>query len=76
MSFPETVQHDARLRAHGICECERENCPHYGRCRVRGKEFHHKKAPGAGGSDELSNCVFICAPCHERVHDTSGLGRI
>lgn len=76
MTFPESVEVGAKSRARGICECARNNCPHYGRCRVRGLEYHHTKRPSAGGSAELSNCEFLCTPCHERAHGESDFGRI
>ena len=77
MPFPESVARGARQRARGTCECTQNTCPHFGRCRVKGAEFHHKKPVSAGGSDQLSNCLFVCKACHERFHDTSGgVGRL
>lgn len=29
---------------------------------------HHIKTKGAGGSDDLSNLITLCADCHYRVH--------
>jgi 5-methylcytosine-specific restriction endonuclease McrA len=77
VSFPESVQRLARQRARGTCECTASWCPHYGHCRLPAKEFHHKKALGAGGDEELANCQYLCTTCHQRAHHTSGeLGRI
>jgi 5-methylcytosine-specific restriction endonuclease McrA len=76
MSFPESVQRLARQRAHGTCECANSSCPHYGRCRLPAKAFHHKKSVSAGGTEELSNCQYLCAACHQRAHDTIELGRL
>ena len=77
VSFPEAVQRLARQRARGTCECTASWCPHYGHCRLPAKEFHHKKALSAGGDEELSNCKFFCAACHQRAHNApGGVGRL
>jgi 5-methylcytosine-specific restriction endonuclease McrA len=77
LTFPESVQRLARQRARGTCECTQTSCPHYGRCRVRAIEFHHKKPVAAGGDDELSNCQFLCKACHSEIHRTAeGVGRL
>jgi 5-methylcytosine-specific restriction endonuclease McrA len=74
VAFPESVELEARQRARGICQCERRTCPHFGRCRVRGAEFHHKRSLTSGGTDELSNCELLCSPCHQRSHAEGDLG--
>jgi 5-methylcytosine-specific restriction endonuclease McrA len=77
MGFPDAVQRLVRQRSHGTCECAASWCPHYGHCRLVAKEFHHKKASGAGGDDELANCQYLCPECHQRAHaTTSDFGRI
>jgi HNH endonuclease len=77
MTFSDDIQRDVRRRAHGVCECTRDACPHFGRCRSSGGEFHRKKSLATGGSDEASNCLLMCKSCHERVHGTSHpIGRL
>lgn len=77
MSFSDETQRDVRRRAHGVCECTRDACPHFGRCRSAGAEFHHKKSVEAGGTDEPSNAQFMCKSCHQRVHgNNSAVGRL
>ncbi len=77
MAFSEGTQLLVRKRAHGVCECSLDACPHFGRCRSRGAQFHHKRAESAGGTDEPANCQYLCVSCHERVHSApSGLGRL
>jgi 5-methylcytosine-specific restriction endonuclease McrA len=77
MAFSDETQVLVRKRAHGVCECTLDACPHFGRCRSRGAQFHHKRAESAGGTDEPTNCQFLCVSCHERVHQSSsGLGRL
>lgn len=77
MAFSEATQLLVRKRAHGVCECTLDACPHFGRCRSRGAQFHHKRAEASGGTDEPTNCQFLCVACHERVHNTrSGLVRL
>jgi 5-methylcytosine-specific restriction endonuclease McrA len=68
LTFPESVKQEAKLRGRGVCECTRNTCQHYGPCKARGSEFHHKKLVSAGGSEELTNCQFLCKPCHEQAH--------
>jgi 5-methylcytosine-specific restriction endonuclease McrA len=77
LTFPDAVQRLARQRARGTCECTSHSCPHYGGCRARATEFHHKKAVASGGDDELPNCQVLCKACHRQVHaKTEGLGRL
>lgn len=77
MAFDEETQRLVRKRAHGVCECTLDACPHFGRCRSRGAVFHHKRAESAGGTDEPTNGQFLCAACHERVHRSrTALGRL
>lgn len=77
MTFSDETQRDVRRRAHGVCECNMAACPHYGRCRSKGVEFHHKKPVASGGTDEPTNCTLMCPSCHQRVHGTAGaLGRL
>ncbi|MGH9019828.1 MAG: HNH endonuclease [Acidimicrobiales bacterium] len=71
MPFSDETQLALRKRAHGVCECTRDACPHFGRCRSRGSEFHHKRAETAGGTDEPTNGQFLCRSCHQRVHGGS-----
>ncbi|HEV2427041.1 MAG TPA: HNH endonuclease [Acidimicrobiales bacterium] len=71
MAFSEETQALVRKRAHGVCECTRDACPHFGRCRSHGAQFHHKRPESSGGTDETANCQFLCAACHERVHAAS-----
>lgn len=71
MAFSEDVKKAAYARAGGRCECNRKNHNHpSGRCTRRPAsrqdgEFHHIKSVLAGGSDTLSNCEFLCKPCHK-----------
>jgi 5-methylcytosine-specific restriction endonuclease McrA len=61
----------------GTCECARDTCQHYGPCKARGSEFHHKKPVGTGGSEELTNCQFLCKLCHQQAHSSGeGIGRL
>lgn len=76
MAFSDSVQQVVRQRATGICECTRSNCPHYGRCRVKGTEFHHKRSVAAGGDDEVANCQLLCPACHRQAHGGGVVGRI
>jgi len=70
--FDDVAQRDIRRRAHGTCECVESSCPHFGRCRVAGKEYHHKKPTTAGGTNDVHNGLYLCGPCHERHHKSAG----
>jgi 5-methylcytosine-specific restriction endonuclease McrA len=77
LTFSDETQRDVRRRAHGVCECTMAACPHFGRCRSKGVEFHHKKAVAAGGTEEATNAQLLCTSCHQRTHGTSGgIGRL
>jgi len=69
LTFPDPVQTAVRRRANGTCECSRNTCSHYGPCKLRGTEFHHKKPPGAGGDDDVTNCQLLCQACHLEAHE-------
>jgi 5-methylcytosine-specific restriction endonuclease McrA len=71
MPFSDHTQREVRRRAHGVCECSLDACPHFGHCRSSGAEFHHKRSEKSGGTDETTNCLFLCKSCHQRVHGTS-----
>jgi hypothetical protein len=68
MAFSEDVKARAYLRSTGQCECRRSTCDvgHSGRCTktltATSGEYHHIVA---GGDDTLSNCEYLCEPCHE-----------
>lgn len=71
MAFSETVKAQAYRRSGGRCECTRRGHGHLGRCAKRltssAGEFHHITAQSKGGSDGLSNCEFLCKPCHQKT---------
>jgi hypothetical protein len=57
----EAAKHRAIERDAWICQM-----PH---CRSRAPlHEHHVKFRSAGGSDELSNLVTLCMPCHAMLH--------
>jgi len=37
-------------------------------CGVFGTNFHHIKSRGAGGSDNQTNLLPLCALCHVNIH--------
>jgi len=76
-----TVREDAagmaRLRAAafarstGICECGTPDCEalpaRLRRVTWRDGQLHHSISRGRGGSDVLSNVVFVTRDCHKRL---------
>lgn len=77
--FSEATQRLVRQRARGTCECALDSCPHFGRCRLAGKEFHHSVPLSKGGTDDTANCQFLCVTCHQWIHGsggTDGIGRL
>ncbi len=75
--FSDDTKRLVRQRAGGTCECSLDTCPHFGRCRVAGREFHHKVDSEHGGLDTPSNCIYLCKACHARVHtSTTQFGRL
>jgi 5-methylcytosine-specific restriction endonuclease McrA len=69
--FSETVKAQAYRRSGGRCECIRKGHGHTGRCATRltqtSGEYHHVTAVAKGGSDGLSNCEYLCKPCHRQT---------
>ncbi len=58
----------AQARRHRAIERDGWTCqmPH---CRSNGPfHEHHRRFRSAGGSDEVSNLVTLCAPCHAMLH--------
>lgn len=74
--FSEATKHMVRRRASGTCECVLTSCPHFGRCRLPGKDYHHKRDADKGGTDETANCQFLCVACHQRIHGSAGTGDV
>jgi len=70
MAFSEATKLAANRRAGGQCECTMTICDHRGRCTNRlGTNWHahHKTSVASGGTDDLSNCLAMCIPCHENT---------
>lgn len=77
MDFTDETKRGARQRAGGRCECTRKSHKHLlGRClavlALSKVEYHHKTAVASGGSNALSNCEVLCAPCHQRIPRPKG----
>lgn len=57
--FSESTKATAYEREGGRCqEC--------GKPTYRGAEYDHRIPCALGGTNELENCVVLCAPCHKR----------
>jgi 5-methylcytosine-specific restriction endonuclease McrA len=73
MAFPQSVKDDAYSRSGGQCECTRTSHPKHspGRCPTQltktSGEYHHRTAVASGGDDTLSNCEYLCIPCHDLI---------
>lgn len=49
-----------------ILERDKHKCRY---CGEIGKFVHHIKARALGGSNDLSNLITLCNPCHMKSHD-------
>jgi HNH endonuclease len=72
MAFSQAVKDAAYRRAGGRCECTMNNCRTHRagvRCNAQLTRWHahHKHSVVAGGSDDLSNYLAMCVPCHENT---------
>lgn len=45
------------------CECARAEV-----CSGRAEHRHHRLMRSQGGSDEASNTIDVCGPCHTWIH--------
>ena len=55
------------IREHPLCE----QCLQEGRL-VEAVHVHHKKPLAEGGTNETSNLIALCKPCHSRIHAKRG----
>lgn len=74
MSFPDNVRYFSMLRAENRCECRTNSC--YCNKDITGRcsndfnlETHHIIPVEEGGVDGISNCLILCKPCHEKIHE-------
>lgn len=66
------LRSDAFHRSNGLCECGREVCllrPTQERLVtwIEG-HLHHVISRAKGGSDELSNVLYVSRRCHVEIH--------
>jgi hypothetical protein len=54
----------ARERAEGRCEVIVSPT-----CSGQGTHVHHRKIRSQGGTNDLSNLLVVCHPCHKFIHD-------
>lgn len=50
-------------RANGLCEAQIT-----GVCEGRGSHAHHILMRSQGGPDDVGNLLWVCLPCHRRIH--------
>jgi len=76
VAFSDAVKAQAYRRSGGRCECTRKGHRHVGRCLARltasSGHYHHVTAVAKGGSDGLSNCQYLCIPCHRLTPSYGG----
>lgn len=53
---------EVRKRSLGRCEASTEACT------VTAVHVHHRKLRSHGGSNDPSNLLDLCTPCHEWIH--------
>lgn len=59
----EKARKACRDRAQGACEAA---CTPS--CTVEGWHAHHVRTRAQGGSDDLTNLLWVCASCHGWIH--------
>lgn len=61
---PPAVRRQVAARARGLCEarCAED-------CMNGGTSAHHRRRRSQGGTDTVSNLLWVCEPCHRWIHD-------
>lgn len=59
----EAVTPELLARSNGRCEAKFSD-----RCRTYGTMKHHVVQRSVGGSNDLDNLKWVCAPCHGAIH--------
>lgn len=55
------------IKHYGLAEGEFMACQYC--CLLPVNDIHHVIYRSAGGSDEVSNLVGLCRPCHQKAHN-------
>lgn len=61
-----TLRSEAFVRSNGFCECGDEDCNE--RVTWYSGQLHHRIARGQGGSDIISNVLFLTPGHHAKIH--------
>lgn len=56
------------VRSHGRCEAETGP-----RCLRVGSHAHHKLPRSAGGRHDPETLLWVCAPCHQIIHENPNM---
>lgn len=60
---PTSVRRQVAARARGLCEARFS-----ADCMTGGVHAHHKRRRSQGGPDTVENLLWVCTPCHLRIH--------
>lgn len=65
--FSKATKDEVRERSQGVCEI----------CKQRkAVQFHHaiyRKHANREQARDISNCLYLCIPCHNAVHETKAM---
>ena len=65
--FDQATRSEIAHRSRGNCEARLRYC--FGRAT----HIHHRQLRAQGGPDTVDNGLHVCAPCHKRIHEESGM---
>ncbi|WP_198586412.1 HNH endonuclease [Mycobacteroides abscessus] len=69
------IMHRVLYKAGNECQARDENGERFWGCEIEATQVHHIIAQIDGGTDDESNLIAVCDPCHERFSQATKAAR-